>query len=80
MRLRAVIRSVRARGSIHDGLEVKRVASPDGAETFLLCRSADRREKEKAMHERFAQRIEEGSGRDGGGGRRIPGGSPCLGA
>jgi len=46
--------------SIHDGLEVKRVASPDGAETFILCRSADRREKEKAMHERFARRIEEG--------------------
>ena len=46
--------------SIHEGLEVKRVASPDGTETFILCRSADRREKEKAMHERFAQRIEEG--------------------
>ena len=46
--------------SIHEGLEVKRVASPDGQETFILCRSADRREKEKAMHERFAQRIEEG--------------------
>jgi len=46
--------------SIHEGLEVKRVTSPDGAETFILCRSADRREKEKAMHERFAQRIEEG--------------------
>jgi len=46
--------------SIHEGLEVKRVASPDGEETFILCRSADRREKEKAMHERFAQRIEEG--------------------
>ena len=46
--------------SIHDGLEVKRVPSPDGEETFILCRSADRREKEKAMHERFARRIEEG--------------------
>lgn len=46
--------------SIHEGLEVKRVASPDGEETFILCRSADRREKEKAMHQRFAQRIEEG--------------------
>jgi len=46
--------------SIHEGLEVKRVASPDGEETFILCRSADRRQKEKAMHERFAQRIEQG--------------------
>jgi transposase len=33
---------------------------PDGAETFILCRSADRKEKEKAMHERFSTRIEEG--------------------
>jgi transposase len=44
--------------SIREGLEVKLVASPEGAETFILCRSADRREKEKAMHERFALRIE----------------------
>jgi hypothetical protein len=29
-------------------------------ETFVLCRSRDRREKEKAMHDRFQQRIEEG--------------------
>ena len=26
--------------------------------TFVLCRSVERREKEKALHERFAQRIE----------------------
>ena len=29
-------------------------------ETFLLCRSASRLEKEKAMHARFASRIEAG--------------------
>jgi len=46
--------------SIREGLEVKLVASPAGDETFILCRSADRREKEKAMHERFARRIEDG--------------------
>ena len=46
--------------SIRDGLEVKLCPSPEGDETFILCRSADRREKEKAMHERFARRIEEG--------------------
>ena len=46
--------------SIHEGLEVKLVPSPDEMETFILCRSAARREKEKAMHERFAGRIEEG--------------------
>jgi transposase len=49
--------------SVHEGLQVKRVASPDGDETFILCRSADRREKEKAMHERFENRIEEGLAR-----------------
>jgi transposase len=46
--------------TIRDGLEVKLCASPDGEETFVLCRSRDRREKEKAMHGRFEQRIEEG--------------------
>ena len=45
---------------VHEGLEVKLCPSPDGEETFVLCRSRDRREKEKAMHGRFEQRIEEG--------------------
>ncbi len=44
---------------IQSGLEVKRVDSPDGKEIFLLCRSRDRAEKEKAMHDRFEKRIEE---------------------
>jgi transposase len=43
---------------VRDGVEAKLCKGPDGAETFLLCRSADRREKERAMHERFATRIE----------------------
>ena len=42
---------------VHDGLEVKLCKGPDGVETFILCRSADRQEKEKAMHERFSKRI-----------------------
>ena len=46
--------------AVREGLDVKRCPSPEGAETFILCRSADRREKEKAMHERFIRRIEEG--------------------
>ena len=46
--------------TIRDGLEVKLCPSPDGDETFVLCRSRDRREKEKAMHGRFERRIEEG--------------------
>ena len=59
---------------VREGLEVKLCADPDGGsgdkvstrggnastETFILCRSADRREKEKAMHDRFEKRIEEG--------------------
>ena len=46
--------------AIRDGLEVKLCASPDGEEEmFILCRSRARREKEKAMHERFEKRIEE---------------------
>jgi len=46
---------------IRAGVEVKLCACPDGgAETFILCRSRDRRQKEQAMHARFEQRIEEG--------------------
>jgi len=46
--------------TVHGGLEVKLCPSPDGEETFILCRSRDRREKEKQMHARFEKRIEEG--------------------
>ena len=45
--------------TIHEGVEVKLCPGPDGKEVFLLCRSAERRQKEKAMHERFCARIEE---------------------
>ena len=44
---------------VQSGLEVKRVDSPDGKEVFILCRSRDRAEKEKAIHDRFEKRIEE---------------------
>ena len=43
---------------VYEDLEVKLCSSPDGNETFVLCRSASRVEKEKAMHERFSRRIE----------------------
>jgi len=42
------------------GVDVKLVASPDGVETFVLAKSADRAAKEQAMHERFVKRIEQG--------------------
>jgi transposase len=41
-----------------EGVEVKLVAGPQGAETFVLARSADRRVKEKALHQRFLERLE----------------------
>jgi transposase len=44
---------------IRDGLDVKIVDSPDGTEEkYILCRSRDRCEKERAMHERFEKRID----------------------
>jgi transposase len=45
---------------IREDVQVKICCGPDGQESFLLCRSAARAEKEKAMHERFSQRIEQG--------------------
>jgi hypothetical protein len=45
---------------IREDIEVKICRGPDARETFLLCRSASRSEKEKAIHERFSKRIEEG--------------------
>jgi transposase len=45
---------------IREGLEVRTVPDEAGLETFILCRSADRAAKERAMRERFEQRIEKG--------------------
>jgi transposase len=45
---------------IRQDIEVKICHGPEGSETFLLCRSARRMEKEQAIHERFSKRIEEG--------------------
>ncbi|HME57339.1 MAG TPA: IS1634 family transposase, partial [Terracidiphilus sp.] len=45
---------------VHEGLEVRLCPAPDGAEVFILCRSAQRQQKEQAMHDRFEKRIEEG--------------------
>lgn len=43
-----------------EGLEVKLCRSAQGDETFILCRSTERLEKESAMRERFADRIRKG--------------------
>lgn len=44
---------------IREDLEVKLCVGSEGKETFILCRSEARQEKEKAIHERFSKRIEE---------------------
>jgi transposase len=45
---------------VQAGVEVKLVPGPGGEETFILARSADRQKKEKAMHDRFLERMEAG--------------------
>ena len=44
--------------AVRDGVEVKLVRHPQTQETVILCRSADRRSKEKAMHDKFSGRIQ----------------------
>jgi transposase len=46
---------------VHEGVEVKLCRTPENEnEVFILCKSRDRAQKEKSMHDRFVQRIEEG--------------------
>jgi transposase len=45
---------------VEAGIDVKLVRSPDGDETFILARSEERREKDKAIHQRFIERMETG--------------------
>jgi len=46
---------------VHPGVEVKMCASPEGKdETFVLCRSEGRKDKEKAILNRFVARLEAG--------------------
>jgi transposase len=44
--------------TVHEGVEVKLARHPETDETVILCRSADRRSKERAMHDKFSRRIE----------------------
>jgi len=39
-------------------VEVKKVAIPQGAETYILCRTAGRKEKEQAIRNRFSSSME----------------------
>jgi transposase len=40
-------------------VEVKKVAIPQSEETYILCRTAGRKEKEKAIRSRFSSRMED---------------------
>jgi transposase len=44
---------------VNEGVEVKLTRHPETDETVILCRSADRRSKERAIHDKFSHRIEE---------------------
>ena len=44
--------------TVQEGVEVKLARHPETGETVILCRSADRRSKERAMHDKFSRRIE----------------------
>ena len=43
---------------IRPEVEVKQIKIPGGAETFILCRTLGRKEKEKAIRSRFVAKIE----------------------
>ncbi len=43
-------------------VEVKLVATPQGEETYILCRSTARKQKEQAMRSRFSARMEKALG------------------
>lgn len=44
---------------VETGVEVRLCCGPQGKETFVVCRSHARGEKERAMHDRFEKRIED---------------------
>jgi transposase len=44
--------------ALREGVEVKLTRCPETSDTIILCRSAERRTKERAMHEKFSRRIE----------------------
>src|ERR1700681_2302672 len=43
---------------VRPDVEVKQVAVPQGEETYILCRTAGRKEKEKAIRKRFSTKME----------------------
>jgi transposase len=45
--------------AVRPEVEVKKVSVPQGEETFILCRTRGRQEKETAIRQRFSARMEE---------------------
>jgi transposase len=45
-------------GKIRPEVEVKQIQIPGGEETYLLCRTVGRKEKERAIRSRFVEKIE----------------------
>lgn len=43
---------------VRPDVEVKQIAIPQGEETYILCRTAGRKEKERAIRNRFSTRME----------------------
>jgi transposase len=44
---------------VRPDVEVKKVSIPKGEETYILCRTSGRKEKEKAIRNRFSTRMED---------------------
>ncbi|PYV53166.1 MAG: IS1634 family transposase, partial [Acidobacteria bacterium] len=44
---------------VRPDVEVKKVAIPNGQETYILCRTTGRQQKEKAIRNRFSARMED---------------------
>jgi len=44
---------------VRPDVKIKKVPTPHGEETFILCRTAGRKEKEKAIRSRFSARMED---------------------
>jgi hypothetical protein len=61
--------------AVRDSVEATQCTGSDGAETFVPIRSVERREKERAMHDRVTRRIEDGLARLG---RRLQQGRRAL--
>lgn len=43
---------------MRDQVQVKLILTPDGQETFILCKTEGRQQKEQAIRNRFATRME----------------------